>query len=734
MSSTAVDLTTCDREPIHIPGSIQPHGLLLVLRPDNLQVAHASRNAASTLGLNHVVGQTLGDLLGSALAGCVRQHSDTPQPVLVQTVRTTGETFRAIVHRRGPDVILELEKAGTGDDVSFPNLYGMVWTFMSQIQQLRSMKELTQFAALEVRRITGFDRVMVYRFDEDWNGTVIAEDRNEQLPSYLDLRFPASDIPAQARELYRLNRLRLIADANYTPVPIEPAAPAPIDLTYSVLRSVSPIHIEYMKNMGTLSSMSISVIREGRLWGLISCHHAQPRHVDFELRTACDLIGQFLSIQLTARERASEYERRLELRAVNARLLARMAREDTFINGLISDPSLTMKLVNAGGAAVLVESTVSTMGDTPTDDEIRALADWMGEHVPDEVWWSDALQEVLPGATAYARLASGVLAISISQLHKSYLLWFRPEVIQTVKWGGDPRKPVEPVAGRLSPRKSFELWAETVRGRSLPWSSAEIEAVTELRNSIVGIVLRRAEELAELSGELERSNKELEAFSYSVSHDLRAPFRHIVGYAELLSEVESGKLSDTGQRYVATIIESARFAGSLVDNLLMFSQIGRSHLNRVPVDMATLLRDVQKGLQPEWQDRKVTWKVGSLRPVHGDPVLLRLAVQNLLGNALKYTRTREEAAIEIGCEETPAELIFFVRDNGVGFDMAYSGKLFGVFQRLHKMEDFEGTGIGLANVRRIIARHGGRTWAEGAVDRGATFYFSLPNRKEGGTV
>ena len=734
MSSTVVDLTTCDREPIHIPGSIQPHGLLLVLRPDKLEVAHASRNAASILGLNHVVGHTLGDLLGSVLADCVRQHSGTPQPVLVQTLRTSGETFRAIVHRRGPDVILELEKAGTGDDVSFPNLYGRVWTFMSQIQQLDSVEELTQFAASEVRRITGFDRVMIYRFDEDWNGTVIAEDRNEQLPSYLDLRFPASDIPAQARELYRLNRLRLIADANYTPVPIEPAAPAPIDLTYSLLRSVSPIHIEYMKNMRTLSSMSISVIREGRLWGLISCHHSQPRHVDFELRTACDLIGQFLSIQLSARERASEYERRLELRAVNAQLLARMAREDTFIHGLTRDPWLTMKLANAAGAAVLVEGTVSTMGDTPTDDEIRALADWIGEHVRDDVWWSDALHEVLPGASAYARVASGALAISLSKLHNSYLLWFRPEVIKTVKWGGDPRKPVEPVAGRLSPRKSFELWAETVRGRSQPWSASEIEAVTELRNSIVGIVLRKAEELAEVSGELERSNKELEAFSYSVSHDLRAPFRHIVGYAELLSQVESGTLSETGQRYVATIIESARFAGSLVDNLLMFSQIGRSHLNRVPVDMATLLRDVQKGLQPEWQNRHVTWRVGALRPVHADAVLLRLAVQNLLGNALKYTRTREEAVIEIGCEETPAELIFFVRDNGVGFDMAYSGKLFGVFQRLHRMEDFEGTGIGLANVRRIIARHGGRTWAEGAVDRGATFYFSLPNRKEGGTA
>jgi light-regulated signal transduction histidine kinase (bacteriophytochrome) len=355
----------------------------------------------------------------------------------------------------------------------------------------------------------------------------------------------------------------------------------------------------------------------------------------------------------------------------------------------------------------------------------------MAENVQEEVWHTVALTGLFPGAAAYAASASGVLAISVSKLHRSYLMWFRPEIIRTVKWGGDPRKPVEPAADRLHPRNSFDLWAETLRGSSLPWTPAEVEAVTELRNSIVGIVLRKAEELAGISQELERSNKELEAFSYSVSHDLRAPFRHIVGYAELLSDLESETLSETGQRYIATIIESARFAGSLVDNLLMFSQIGRSQLNRIPVDMGSLVRDVRKSLQADWQGRKVIWKVGTLESVSGDPMLLRLAVQNLLGNALKYTRLREEAVIEVGCEAGGSEVSFFIRDNGVGFDMAYASKLFGVFQRLHRMEDFEGTGIGLANVRRIIARHGGRTWAEGVVDRGATFWFSLPRRKEG---
>jgi chemotaxis family two-component system sensor kinase Cph1 len=313
------------------------------------------------------------------------------------------------------------------------------------------------------------------------------------------------------------------------------------------------------------------------------------------------------------------------------------------------------------------------------------------------------------------------------------VLWFRPEVVQTVKWGGNPQKPVQEEAGslRLHPRRSFEIWKETVRNRSLSWNQSEIEAVKELRNAIVGIVLRRAEELASLSEELRRSNKELEAFSYSVSHDLRAPFRHIVGYSELLKKQEASKLSDKGKRYVDTIIEAAYTAGTLVDNLLRFSHMGRTALKPRQVDVASLVDEIRQKLTMGIGDRKIQWVIGDLAPVNADPVLIRLVFENLLDNAVKYTRTREKARIEIGSTRTGGETVYFVRDNGVGFDMKYIGKLFGVFQRLHRMEEFEGTGIGLANVRRIVERHEGRAWAEGELDKGATFSIALPDHQEG---
>ncbi|MGH1574755.1 sensor histidine kinase [Methylobacterium sp. P31] len=235
-----------------------------------------------------------------------------------------------------------------------------------------------------------------------------------------------------------------------------------------------------------------------------------------------------------------------------------------------------------------------------------------------------------------------------------------------------------------------------------------------------------------MSEELQRSNKELEAFSYSVSHDLRAPFRHIVGYSNLLKTREGANLSERGRHYVETIIEAAFSAGTLVDNLLTFSQMGRHSLNKVSGDLNALVDEVRRKAERDVpSDRTVRWEVGSLGRVHADPVMLRLVIENLLSNAVKYTRNKSEAVIEIGrLPPQDGEAVFFVRDNGVGFDMAYVDKLFGVFQRLHRVEEFEGTGIGLANVRRIVERHGGRTWAEGDLGKGATFYFTLPLRDE----
>ena len=644
-----------------------------------------------------------------------------------------GNTYQAIAHRQSGILVLEFERRFENGALSASSIFGYVHDFMGQLALAPSTAEIAQTTVCEVRRLTGFDRVLIYRFDDDWNGMVIAEDRNEELPAYLDLRFPASDIPAQARKLYRLNRIRIISDSRYVPVPIEPAVHPRtgqhLDLTYSVLRSVSPVHLQYMNNMGTGSSMSISVIRDGALWGLVSCHSRLPRQVSFELRSACDMIAQVLSWQLAAAEHRADSDRRTALNSTRTELLAHLAEEDNFLEALTRHSSQLLACTESSGAAIVLEAECRAFGRTPDEGQLRELTGWLGRRASDEpVFVTDSLGGVYEPARQFEEVASGVLAVGISSLHDSYLLWFRPEAVQTVRWGGDPSKPVAPgAAGRLNPRNSFEVWKEQVRGRSRQWSVSEIDSAVNLRQAIVRIVLRSAEELAQLSVELRRSNQELESFSSLVLHDLRAPFRHIVGFSELLQECDAENLSVPGRRYLGTIIDSAHFAGTLVDNLLSFSQVARASLHYTDIDVLKVVDEAREAALVGAPGRSIEWRIGVLPHVHADLFMLRLVFQNLISNALKYTRPRATAIVEVFASHRDEETTFTIRDNGVGFDPRYGNKLFGIFQRLHKMEEFEGTGIGLANVRRIITRHGGRTWAAGALDEGAAFSFTLPD-------
>jgi two-component system, chemotaxis family, sensor kinase Cph1 len=737
------DISACDREPIHLSSAIQPHGALLAL-DDELRVVRASENAASWLSLladplasdrplplAEVLAPGWGDLptqLESWLDGAERL-------VLAAGPGPQGRRATALAQRlRDGGALLEFE-AGNLDFHAAGRLQARVQADLEQLGQAGDLDALCKLVAAQVRVLTGFNRVMVYRFTEEWDGVVVAEDGDGTLPSYLGLRFPASDIPRQARELYRLNRVRIIPDADYGPQPVRMAGGLPelepLDLSASVLRSVSPVHLEYMRNMGTAASMSVSILADGRLWGLISCHHATPRLVSLQVRNACDFLAQVMALQVSARERTAEASRRVELAAVQAELLARMARERQFASGLALRPAAWLALAGAGGAAAVVDGDVTTAGLTPERTQILDLIDWLNREDRSEVFCTHVLGERFPAAQAYAEVASGVLAIRTSQLHPSYVLWFRPEVIQEVTWGGDPRKAVEADTGRLTPRKSFDQWKEKVRGRATAWESAVVETARAFRNAILNVVLRQAEERAELAGELQRSNRELEAFSYSVSHDLRAPFRHIVGYAELLQERED-KLDETSARYVRSIRDSAISAARLVDDLLQFSKVGRATLSTSRVDMNKLVAEARRSLEPDLDGREIEWRVEELPPAFGDATMLRQVLVNLISNAAKYTRPRAHAQITLYAEQGEAETTYVVKDNGVGFDMAYAGKLFGVFQRLHRAEEFEGTGIGLAIAQRVVERHGGRIFAESGLDRGATFRFALPRAVTGG--
>jgi chemotaxis family two-component system sensor kinase Cph1 len=734
-----MDLSSCDKEPIRTPGSIQPHGFLLSLSKE-LLVLQATENLSSLTGVDAeaAIGNPLAAVIGqdgAAQVAALLAHTEIGQrpTFLCNLMLPGGRRFDVLAHYYDQLLIVEFESLEHAAPTDLRQLYRQVGDFLLKLNDAGTAEEMSRLAAQEICAVTGFGRVMVYQFDQEGHGHVMAECRDPAYPSYLGQRFPASDIPRQARELYTLNRIRLIQDADYTPARLvperNPATGAANDLSFAALRSVSPIHLQYMRNMGTLASMSVSLMVKGQLWGLISCHNATPRPVPFDNRTACEQLGQILAMCIESREDAGELQFRLEVRRIMVSMLAGLTQGADFIDNMRSVFPQLLKFARAGGAAVLFDDRLLTYGDTPSEDDIRALVGWLDINSHSDVYHTDKLSVVYPPAAALTANASGLLAMPISRIHKHYLLWFRPEIVHTVDWAGKPADK-SGAPGQLSPRTSFDTWRETIHGTSAPWHAGEIELAIEFRTALLGLALERAEQMAELAEELGRANKELEAFSYSVSHDLRAPLRHIVGFSDLLLEAAGNDSLEKRQRFLKNIKDSARLAGKLVDDLLSFSQMGRAALRPTSVNMADMVRSCLDKLSIETRGRAIDWQIGEMPVLTADPNFLQLALYNLLSNAVKFTGQRELATIRINAADGGAEWIISVADNGAGFNMEYVHKLFGVFQRLHRMEDFQGTGIGLANVRRIIERHGGRVWAESVPGEGATFYFSIPKEPQ----
>lgn len=737
-----VDISNCNKEPIHIPGYIQPHGVLFALEESELTILQVSHNTFDLLGihpeqlLNHGLDCLLETEQINLLKDCLA-HEDLPIINPIEFSIKVSEnivTFDAIIHRSNGFLILELEPNLSEKNNAFFKFYHLVKLSMLKIQSAANVTELSQILAKEVKKITGFDRVMVYRFDEDWHGKVIAEEKPEYLTSYLELHYPASDIPPQARKLYTENLLRLIPNANYQPAAIlptnNPLNNQPLDLSGAVLRSVSPLHIEYMQNMGVTASMSISIMKNKKLWGLIACHHQSPKYIPYEMRSACEFLGQITSVEMSAKEESEYAESKIQAKSVHSKLVEYMSVENNFIDGLIKYQPNILNLVNAQGSAICFNGQYFIVGNTPTKEDIHDLVEWINQNIHEEIFYTDSLATVYPEAEKLRDVASGLITLSISKTQKNYVFWFRPEVVRTVNWGGNPHKPVEVQSNggvRLSPRKSFELWKETVLLKSLPWQSYEVNAALELRNAIIGFVLRKADELAQLNIELERSNKELDAFAYIASHDLKEPLRGIHNYSNFLMEDYGDTLNEEGKEKLRTLIRLTQRMEDLIDSLLHFSRLGRADLSMQPTNLNDVVHRILDMLSARIEESGVEIRIPRQLPtVECDRIQIGEVFSNLIVNAIKYN-DKANKWIEIGyLDNLPRPITFYVQDNGIGIREKHFESIFRIFKRLHGPNKYGGgTGAGLTIVRKIVERHGGKIWVESNYGQGSIFYFTL---------
>jgi light-regulated signal transduction histidine kinase (bacteriophytochrome) len=493
-----IDPANCDQEPIHIPGSIQPHGVLLAVDPKTGAVLQLAGDVERLLGRapEEALQMSLGSLIGEDAAERLRepsmQDAALSRPGVPIEAQIQDRPIDAIAHMSDGVLVVELEPRWSERPA---NPLMLVQGMIGRVQQESKALDFLQAVTRVVRAATGFDRVMIYRFQPDESGAVIAEEKAEELKPYLGLHYPASDIPKQARDLYLRNRIRLIPDAGYASAPIapplNPLSGRPLDLSFAALRAVSPLHIEYLNNMGVAASMSLSLVIEGKLWGLIACHHSTPHFVDQAVRSGCELFAQMVSLQLGEKLATEAQTERLRLRQMHANLVGAMVGPEPLGEALIRNRPNLMDYIPAGGVAVWWEGRAMKLGRTPSDEQLELLLAWLSSSAPEGVFMTDCLSAHFPPAKDYAKTASGLLALSVSRTPRDYVLWFRPEASRTVTWAGNPDKPVGIADDgvRIGPRKSFAAWKETVKEHSKPWGAHVEEAAQALRVSILDVVL-----------------------------------------------------------------------------------------------------------------------------------------------------------------------------------------------------------------------------------------------------
>ena len=738
------DLTNCDKEPLHYIRYVQPHALMTACRPEDLSVVFISDNCEKFLGKTYqeCIGMSLPDLLPEDLILQIKEGLNLGDftdlnPILSPEFHA-GQSYGFIVHIN-PEGLIILEAEPLESVMRNLDFQLKLGKSIEKIQKENRIPELLNTAAAEVRKLTGFDRVMVYRFDEEGHGSILAESANDNHEKFIGLHYPATDIPQQARALFIKNQVRFISDLYAEPAliypTVNPATGLPLDQTYCATRGTSPIHTEYLRNMGVQASMSVAIMKNDRLWGLFACHHYESILPDWPVRNVVKFLGQIISGHILINSALTYKNNTLAAQIVKGKLLEQMISSWDVIQGLTMHKNRFIDLIPSDGGAIIVEDEVTTVGDTPTKEQILQITEVFEGQEEELVWHTHHLAQVMPAATDFADRTAGVLLLIISNKPKrQYILWFRKEKQYAVNWAGNPEKSVvkSEDGTRLSPRKSFDKWKEIVRNQSAVWKSDDVSTALALRSDIKEFFLKKYQELQATNADLTDAYEELNSFSYTVAHDLRAPLRSINGFAQILQEDYEDKLDEYGKDVINIILQSADKMNEYIDNILNISKLGRTEFRFQEIEIVNLIKECMRealaGEKSLGNDRNIKFRLEENLPavITADYTMMKQLFNNIIGNAVKYTRKSDPALIEILYHAKDGKHHFTVRDNGIGFSKQYENKVFEIFSRLTSDKTFEGTGAGMTIAQKIAARHNGTLTCTGEPGKGASFFINLP--------
>ncbi|CAN5753294.1 bacteriophytochrome BphP [soil metagenome] len=708
-SPEPVTLANCDREPIHIPGLVQSHGALIAFDADGMAI-YVSENARELLGSS---APSAGDtLLSSHFEGQSEVHVLLSEARDVDLAAAEGETanvdiemngtlFDLVVHRAvGGGAIAEFEMRPTApDDVAAFAI--KAHRVMDKLKRQTSIDALLTLSVGMVRQLTGFDRVMAYRFRHDDSGDVVAEDRVDALEPFVGRRYPASDIPAQARRLYVINTLRLIADVNAPPVGLVGASTAllPLDMSHCVLRSVSPIHIEYLRNMGVGASMSISIIVNGRLWGMLACHHRAPLQVPYSVRMACDVIAQVLAANVQSQLARTRAQRVAAAAQMRTGLIEAVLHADDAVAVLVSMAPVLAEAFEAEAVLVAQGAGLQVHGAVP-EAAAAQLVQWLNgrELSRDAVLAIRAAADMPEGLAAQCAPWCGMLAIRFDDLAGGWLVFLRKEQIETISWSGKPDKEYAsgPLGPRLTPRGSFDVWKETVRGTSVPWTAEQLELAHQLRDELLRAGASRL-------AEVHRARSHLLAM---LGHDLRDPLQSIAMAAKVL---ELGS-NDAGNRLGQRIQPSSSRMGRLIGQVLDASKLqtgGGLELHFAEVDLSRLLEDLLDEARTAYPGVVLLQDMPSSLMATADPDRIAQLFSNLVSNARHHGTAGEPVRVTLG--QDGDEVRLQVRNTAPPIAADLVPNLYSAFKRqvIANERNKGGLGLGLHIAQAIASGHNG---------------------------
>ncbi|SDQ71856.1 Bacteriophytochrome (light-regulated signal transduction histidine kinase) [Chryseobacterium soldanellicola] len=726
-----MNFVECHEEPIHIPGYIQSFGYLIGIDAESHSITFFGKNITDIFPVENteqLFGKKISDfpelfqpVLNSDIYIFVDKHTRRENETYFDKILIGEKQYHFSVFRTQNNIFLEFEAVIANPHKHITNKYDNFYI-------IDNAQEIWEQLLSSLERIVNYDRMMIYKFMMDGSGKVIAERTNENLESYLGLHYPESDIPRQAREMYKKKRKRIFSDVYSEPVPLLSRVEGDIDLTFASSRAMSPIHGQYIKNSGAASSFSISILIDDVLWGLVTCQNSVAKHIDLEDRVQAGIFTALASNAYSSFKSKKELEYRLNLNERAAHLKYELLKHNMLFESLIENKSELRDLPEADGLVIVSDGNLITDGVVPEKAVIEKIIKWAHENTEDNLYINRSFLKKHGNYLGLNENSAGIIIYFVERSKNEMLIWFRKEFDEHIQWAGNPEKKIGVFLQNgeekniISPRTSFEVFTQNIKGNSKRWSSRNIIAVQAIRDIILETSHKQYNAIKELNDQLKKVNEELDSFSYTISHDLGTPLTVMKLNAQML--LSNFEKTEKNKNKLNSIIEEIDNMADMMRDVLQLSRAKHSELQLDTIQTRNMIHRISENAKVTFDSPATEIIIGDCPDVLGDKTMLHQVFLNIINNAVKYSSQNDFPKIEIEGKENGETIIYTIKDNGIGIPDEEKHKMFKIFNRMDNAKKFKGNGIGLSIVHRIMKRIGGNVEYESHKD-GTTFILTF---------